>query len=246
MLAAVSVKLGRVSHGVPVWLRGLSTAEVAQGPSGIAEHAQLTAVAQEGQQRLESAACKNVVAARRAVTSNVTKGPDSLLPDIGLVAAEQLNEDRDSSGLDNDLCLLRGTGRNVCEGPRSLELDERVGRSQKLDETANNASLNNLFDRWVALLGEKLSEFGGSLDLEVDLLGEDTFDHLREVLVQLVGIACQHESSYAFRRRVLATIPVISPSPAHLKDRRLRGIVMAVNDKRKKLFARQCPTKESK
>ena len=63
MLAAVSVKPGQVSHGVPVWLRGLSTTEVAQGPGGVAKHAQLAAIAQEGQERLESTTCQDIVAA---------------------------------------------------------------------------------------------------------------------------------------------------------------------------------------
>ncbi len=35
------------AYSVPVRLRGLSTAEVAQSPSGISEHAQLAAVTEE-------------------------------------------------------------------------------------------------------------------------------------------------------------------------------------------------------
>lgn len=178
--------MGRVSHGVPVGLRGLATTEVAQGPSGIAEHAQLAAITQEGEEGLQRTARQNVVAARGAVTSNVSEGPHSLLSNIGLVATQQLNEDRNCTGLDNDLGLLSGTRRDVGKSPSSLELHKGMGRSEELDEAADDASLDNLLDWRVALFGEQLSEFGSGLDLEIDLLGEDALNHLGEVLVQLL------------------------------------------------------------
>jgi hypothetical protein len=60
-----------------------------------------------------------------------------------------------------------------------------MGRSEECYESANNTSFDDLFDGWVSLLGEEFAELGCSLDLEIDLLGEDAFDHLWEVLVQL-------------------------------------------------------------
>jgi hypothetical protein len=56
---------------------------------------------------------------------------------------------------------------------------------QELDESANHPSLDDLFDRRVALLRQELSELCGGLDLKVDLIREDPADHLGEILVQL-------------------------------------------------------------
>lgn len=57
--------------------------------------------------------------------------------------------------------------------------------AEKLDEAADNTGLDHLLDRRVALLGQQLPEPGSSLDLEVDLLGEDALHHLRKILGQL-------------------------------------------------------------
>lgn len=94
------------SDGVPVGLRGLATTEVAECPGGVPEHAKLPAVTEEADKRRESALGEDVVPAVRAVTSNVTKSPDGLLPNIGLRAAKQLNEDGHGTSLNNDLGLL--------------------------------------------------------------------------------------------------------------------------------------------
>lgn len=114
------------TYRVPVWLGGLATAEVAQGPGGIAQHAELPAVAEQGQQRLQGATAQDIVAALWAVTSNVSEGPDSLLADIGLWASKELDKDWDGAGLDNDLGLCSTARCDVGEGPRSLELHEGV------------------------------------------------------------------------------------------------------------------------
>lgn len=113
-------------NGVPVGLGSLATAEVAESPGSVPKHAELPAVAEEADKRSESALSEDVVSAVRAVTSNVTKSPNGLLPDIGLGAAEKLDENRDGTGLDDDLSLLCGAGSNVGEGPGGLELYKSV------------------------------------------------------------------------------------------------------------------------
>ena len=60
-----------------------------------------------------------------------------------------------------------------------------VRGTKKFDKSADNAGLNDLFDGGVSLLGEEFSELGGRLDLLVDLVREDTLDHLGEFFVQL-------------------------------------------------------------
>lgn len=170
---------------MPVWLWGFATAEVAQSPGSVAEHAKLAAVAEEGQEWLESVASKDIVTACWAITSNVTESPDGLLTDIWLVAAKKLNEDWDSTGLNDDLSLSGRAGSNVGQSPGGLELNKSVWRAKEFDKAADNTGLDNLLNRWVSLLGEKLSELGGCLNLEVDLVGENTLNHLWKILVQL-------------------------------------------------------------
>lgn len=114
------------SNGVPVGLRGLAAAEVAECPGSVPEHAQLPAVAKEADKRSERALSEHVIPAVRAVTSNVTQRPNGLLPNIRLGAAEQLNKDGNGSGLDDDLSLLCGARSNVSKGPGGLELHKSV------------------------------------------------------------------------------------------------------------------------
>ena len=140
------------THLLPVWLWRLATAEVAECPCGIAEHAQLAAVTEKVEQWAECTLGKNIITACWAVSGNVTKGPDSLFPHVWLVAAEELNEDGHGTGLDDHLRLLGGAGCNIRERPGSFELDESVRRLEELDEAADDAGLDYLLDRWVALL----------------------------------------------------------------------------------------------
>ena len=174
-----------MTYSLPVGLRSLSSAEVAQSPGCVPQHAQLAAVTKKSKQRAESASLEDKVTACGAVTSNVTKSPDGLLPDIRLVAAQKLDKDGDSTGLNNDLCLLCGTGGNVGKGPCCLELHQCVGGAQELYKSADNASLNNALDGRVALLRQELAELCGCLNLLVDLVGENALDHLGELLVEL-------------------------------------------------------------
>lgn len=148
------------THGVPVRLRCLSTAEVAQSPCRVAKHAQLAAIADEGQQRTEGAGTKNEVTALRAVTSNVTQCPNCLLPNIGFRAAQKLDEDRNSTSFDNNLGLLGRSGGNVGQSPSSLELNQSMRGPEEFHETAHDTCLDDTLDGRVALLGEQLPELG--------------------------------------------------------------------------------------
>lgn len=172
----------RGTYRSPVRLRSLATAKVAQGPSGVAQHAELTAVAEEVQQRLKGAAAQHVVATLGAVTGNVAERPDGLLAHIGLGAGEKLDKDRDGASFNYNLGLGGASGGDVGQGPCGLELHEGVRGSEKLDETADDTSLDDLFDRRVALLGQQFAESGGSLNLQIDLVGENALDHLRKIL----------------------------------------------------------------
>lgn len=140
------------TYGVPIRLGSLSTAEVAESPGGIAEHAQLAAVAKQVKQWLQSAAAQDVVATVGAVASDVAQSPYGLLADIGLGAGEELDEDRNGIGLDDDLGLSGRARGNVGQGPRSLELNKGMRRTQELNEAADDTCLDDLLNRWVALL----------------------------------------------------------------------------------------------
>jgi hypothetical protein len=48
---------------------------------------------------------QDVISALRAVTGDITKGPDSLFTDIGLDAVEKLDEYRDSTCFNDHLGL---------------------------------------------------------------------------------------------------------------------------------------------
>lgn len=125
----------------------------------------------------------------RAVTSDVSEGPDGLLPHVGLWTGKKLDEDGHGTGLDDDLGLGSAARGDVGESPGGLKLDEGVGRSQELDKAADDASLDDLLDGRIALLGQELPESGCGLDLQVDLIGEDALHHLRKILAQLQSVS---------------------------------------------------------
>ena len=175
----------KITNRVPVRLGGLAAAKVAESPSSVPEHAELAAITEEGQKRAQSTAAQNVVTALRAIAGNVAESPNSLLADIGLGASKKLDEDGNSTSLDDDLGLSGRARSNVGKGPSGLELNQGVGRAEELDEATDDASLDNLLDRGVALLAEQFSEPGSRLNLLVDLTGENTLNHLGEVLAQL-------------------------------------------------------------
>ena len=142
-----------MTYLLPVWLWRLATAEIAESPRSIAEHAQLAAVTKQIEEWSESTLRQNIVTARWAVTSNVTESPDSLFPHIRLMAAEKLDKDGYGASLDDDLCLLGGAGSDVGESPGSFELHEGMRRLEELDKAADNAGCDHALDGRVALLG---------------------------------------------------------------------------------------------
>lgn len=182
--------------GVPVRLGSLATAEVAESPGSVAEHAQLAAIIDEVKKGAQSTGTKNKVTAVRAVTSNVSKGPHGLFTDIGLRAAKQLDEDGDGTSFDDDLGLLGGAGGNVGQSPGRLKLDQGVRRAKELDETGNDTGLDNTLDRGVALLGKQFAELGGGLNLLLNLIGENSLHHLGKLDVELNNPLCQLDNSH--------------------------------------------------
>ena len=182
---ALRGSFGGNTHSVPIGLWCLSTAEVAQSPCGIAEHAQLPAITDQIHQRTEGIGTQHKVTALGAVTSNVTQRPDRLFPDIRLGAAEKLDEDRHSTGFDDNLCLLSRSGGNVGQGPSSLKLNQGMCGPEEFHKTAHDARLDNTLNGRVAFLGKQLPEFGCALDLRLNLVGENALDHLREFHIEL-------------------------------------------------------------
>lgn len=192
-----------MTYSVPIRLRRLAAAEVAQGPGSVAQHAQLPAIVDEVQQRTQSTGVENEVTALRAVTRNVTKGPDGLLTNIGFRAAQEFAEDRYSTSLDNNLGLLGGTRGNVGQSPSSFELNKSVGGSEEFNEAAHDTGLDDTLNGGVALLGEQFPELGGGLDLLVDLIGEDALNHLGELHIKLENhpLAILHSNEYILAER---------------------------------------------
>jgi hypothetical protein len=145
-------------------------------------------IAEKNQKRSQGPRTEDKVPAGRTISGDVPERPDGLFSDIGLRAAEQLDEDWDRTSLDDDLGLLGRAGGNVGQRPGSLELHQGVWRSQELDEAADHTGFDDLLDGRVSLLGEKLSELGRGLDLSINLIGEDAFHHLWQFHIELEDI----------------------------------------------------------
>lgn len=115
----------KTTHQIPVRLRRLAPAEVAQRPGRVPEHAELVVLAQESQQGAESTLLQDVITALWAVTGDVTQSPNSLLPDIVNRRREQLDELRDSASTDDGLSVVGSTRCDICERPGGFELQTR-------------------------------------------------------------------------------------------------------------------------
>ena len=154
------------AYQIPIGLGRLASAEVAERPSGIPEHAELVVLAQEVQQRPQSALLEDVVAALRAITSNVTQGPHSLLPYIGNGRREQFDELRDGLCVDDDLGMFCRTRSDVGQSPSSLELlrlleyvtllnhrraylKHSIVSPEELHEAGHDTTLNDALNRGV-------------------------------------------------------------------------------------------------
>lgn len=120
---------GQGSYQLPVRLGRLAPAEVAQGPGGVTEHADLVVFAEEGQQGTEGTLLEDVVPALGTVTGDVAQSPDSLFPDIEDWRREQLDELGNGLGADNDLSVLSGARGNVGKRPRGFELWHKTSQS---------------------------------------------------------------------------------------------------------------------
>lgn len=154
-----------LAYDIPIWLRSLAAAEVAEGPRSVAQHAQLPAVSEKLEERREGPRLKHKVPAHGAVASNVTERPNGLLSYIRLMTAQKLDEDGDGARIDDNLGLSSGSRGDVGQGPGGLELDEGMRRSKELDEARNDTSLDDLLDRRIALLAEEFAELCSGLDL---------------------------------------------------------------------------------
>ena len=94
------------TYSVPVRLGGLATAEVAEGPGGVAKHAQLASIVDEVQEGAQGTSTEDEITAVRAVTGNVSESPDGLLSHIGLGAGKQLDEDGHGTSRNHNLFLM--------------------------------------------------------------------------------------------------------------------------------------------
>ena len=77
---------------------------------------------EERKKRHQSVLAEDDITAAGAVSCNVSKSPNSLLLDISNRAAQQLDEERHCSSLNNELGLHRGSGSDVGKSPGSLKL----------------------------------------------------------------------------------------------------------------------------
>lgn len=77
----------------------------------------------------------------------------------------------------------------------STNLNHRVITPEELDETSDDTALDNLLDGRVALLREKLAELGGRVELLVGLVREDSLDHRRELLEELLFFFVSRDSA---------------------------------------------------
>ena len=68
------------------------------------------------------------------------------------------------------------------QSPSSLELKHGVVRAQEDDKAIHNAALDDPVDGWVLLLAEELAELGGGVKLGVEVVGEDSLYHSRELI----------------------------------------------------------------
>ena len=146
------------------------------------------------QKRRKSAVVETVVTVFGGITGNVSECPNTskksafvssskqavdvrLLPDIGVVGAQQLNEVRHGSSIDYSLGVFRGTRGNVWKGmvkacsrwirtledgsrltgqsPCGFKLQDGVGTAQELDESVDDAAFDDPIYRRILLLGEK-------------------------------------------------------------------------------------------
>ena len=155
------------AYQIPIGLGRLASAEVAERPSGIPEHAELVVLAKEVQQGTQSSLLQDVIAALRAVSSNVTERPDSLLAHVGDGGREELDKLWNGLRVDDNLGVLGRSGGDVGQSPRGLELKvalrntfpimtsieaylkHGIVSAQEFNKAGHHPALNDAFDRRV-------------------------------------------------------------------------------------------------
>lgn len=176
------------THQLPLGLRVLATAEIAEGPGGVSQHAEFGVLAQQAQKGAKRARLQNLIAALGAVTRNVPERPNGLLTDIGDVGGEEIDKLWDRASIDHKLCVLCCSRCDVGQCPSSFKLESfisgvirryretsthlehRVVALQKLNKARDDAAFDDLFDRWVLLLGEQFAEASGRVKLALLIL----------------------------------------------------------------------------
>ena len=101
------------THQFPIWLGVLATAEVGKRPSCVSSHGEPVVLAQECQKRPQGALLEDVISANRAVTGNISQGPNGLFTDVESRGREQLDELWDGVGVNNRLGVVSGSGGNI-------------------------------------------------------------------------------------------------------------------------------------
>ena len=127
-------QIKRKTHEVPVRLRVLSPAEVAEGPGSVPKHGELVVLVQQGEERRKSSLLEDVVSALGRVSGDISERPDGLLPDVENGRGEELDEERDGVGVNDDLGVIRGSRSDVGESPGGLELMKRGSGKVERDE----------------------------------------------------------------------------------------------------------------
>ena len=80
------------------------------------------------------------ISAVRRIAGDVADGPDGLLLNVLGRRPEKLDENGDSSGVDDHPRLRGGAAGDVGQRPSGLELKRRVvGGPEKLDESGNDS-----------------------------------------------------------------------------------------------------------
>ena len=102
------------THQFPIWLGVLALAEVGKCPSRVPLHCEPVVLAEECQKRPQGALLEDVISANRAVTGDISQGPNGLFTDVESRGREQLDELWDGVGVNNHLGVVSGTGGNIC------------------------------------------------------------------------------------------------------------------------------------
>lgn len=102
--------------------RLLRTTKIDDDPGHVAQEAEWNLRIDEGEKWLKNAQLEAVVAEVWSIADDISQGPDGLFAHVQIAAAEQLEEERNGSGIDDGLRLFGRSRGDVRESPGSLEL----------------------------------------------------------------------------------------------------------------------------